>query len=132
MKTEHEIRKQLEQIYDYRLSLRIERKTKKSCRNCKFGINKEFDLGDFGTVNRWECKDGMNYNDCNKFSCINSQQEIEKEMILDISDPAICGAKQPKIAILLWTLHESKKDNNTENDQNSSKTFFEKLKGLFK
>lgn len=110
MKTEYEIRKQLEDVYMHRLSLRIQRKTKKNCRNCKNGLNKQFDLGDFGTMNKWQCKYGNNCNNCSMFDCIYTQQDIEKQMILDISDPSTCGAKQPKIAMLLWVLHGGKKN----------------------
>jgi hypothetical protein len=109
MKSELEIRKQLEEVYEHRLLLRVERKMRKICRNCKFGINKEFDLGDFGTMARWECRYGKNCFSCTDFICVNTQEDIEKEMIEDISDPSICGAKEPKIAMLLWVLHDKSK-----------------------
>lgn len=131
MKSEEEIRKQLEQVYQHRLLLRIQRKMKKTCRNCKFGINKEFDLGDFGTMNRWQCKDGKNCYSCSDFVCINTQQEIQKEMLKDISDPSICGAKQPKIAMLLWVLHEGIK-NEKNKDNKSSCGLWQKIKEVFK
>jgi hypothetical protein len=115
MKTEQEIRKQLEEVYAHRLALRIERKTKKSCRNCKNGLYKEFDLGDFGTINKWECKYGGNCDNCELFKCASNAEMIEQEMILDISDPAICGAKEPKIAMLLWVLHDTKKSKKHKN-----------------
>lgn len=131
MKSEEEIRKQLEQVYQHRLFLRIQRKMKKTCRNCKFGINKEFDLGDFGTMNRWQCKDGKNCYSCSDFVCINTQQEIQKDMLKDISDPSICGAKQPKIAMLLWVLHEGVK-NEKNKDNKYSYGLWKKIKEIFK
>ena len=134
MKSELEIRKQLEEVYDHRLFLRFERKMRKICRNCNHGINREFDLGDFGTMNRWECKDGKNCYNCTNFICINTQEEIEKEMLEDIADPAICGAKEPKIAMLLWVLHDTKKEKKQESDnvEESSSGLWEKIKGIFK
>lgn len=135
MKTELEIRKQLEEVYEHRLFLRIERKMRKICRNCKHGINREFDLGDFGTMNRWECKDGKDCFNCTNFICVNTQEEIEKEMLSDISDPSICGAKEPKIAMLLWVLHNNdKKENKVENVEqtSSSSGLWNKIKEMFK
>ena len=108
MKTEEEIKKQLEEVYEHRLRLRIDRRMKRLCRNCKCGISKEFDLGDFGTMTKWECKDGKNCGEYCGFECRCSVKEIEDEMFADISDPAICGAKEPKIAMLLWVLHNRK------------------------
>jgi len=108
MKKEEEIKRQLEEVYEHRLRLRVDRKTKRMCRNCKLGICKEFDLGDFGTMTKWECKDGKNCGEYCGFDCRNTVKEIEDEMFSDISDPAICGAKEPKIAMLLWVLHGKK------------------------
>lgn len=108
MKNEEEIKRQLEEVYEHRLRLRVDRKTKRMCRNCKLGICKEFDLGDFGTMTKWECKDGRNCGEYCGFDCRNTVKEIEDEMFSDISDPAICGAKEPKIAMLLWVLHGKK------------------------
>jgi hypothetical protein len=30
-------------------------------------------------------------------------------MINDISNPATCGAKEPKIAMLMWVLHDNER-----------------------
>lgn len=133
MKTELEIRKQLEEVYEHRLLLRVERKMRKICRNCKHGINREFDLGDFGTMNRWECRKGKNCFNCTDFICINTQEQIENEMLEDISDPSICGAKEPKIAMLLWVLHHGdKKESKHEQIDESSSSLWNKIKGMFK
>jgi hypothetical protein len=59
-------------------------------------------------------------------------QEIEDEMFTDISDPAICGAKEPKIAMLLWVLHSNRKDKSTENSSSSSSvSLWERIKKAF-
>jgi len=107
MKSEEEVRKQLETLYERRLALRIERKTKRGCRNCVRGVCREFDLGDFGTMSRWECPDGLRPESerCG-FQCRNTAEEIEREMLSDIADPSICGAKEQKIAMLMWVLHD--------------------------
>lgn len=105
MKSEDEVKNQLLEVYRHRLMLRVERKTKHTCRNCKHGMKYEFDFGDFGTMSKWVCKDGKSYNDSCGFSCLQGEKEIEDEMIADISDPSVCGAKEPKIAMLLWVLH---------------------------
>lgn len=33
-------------------------------------------------------------------------------MLDDVKDPAVCGAKEPKIASLLWVLHDDPEDEN--------------------
>ena len=132
MKSEQLIRKQLEQVYEHRLLLRIQRKMKKICRNCIYGVNKEFDLGDFGTINRWQCQNGKKCDSCEQFSCINTEESIQKEIIEDISNPAVCGAKEPKIAMLMWVLHDNEKNSYNNESSSSSKGFLNKLKGFFK
>lgn len=137
MKTEEEVKRQLEEVYEHRLRLRIERKMKRMCRNCKKGICREFDLGDFGTMTRWECRDGRNCGEYCGFECRSTSKEIEDEMFSDISDPAICGAKEPKIAMLLWMLHKggNKKESarmecsSSSSDEGSS--VWEKIKRIF-
>ncbi len=105
MKSEYEIRRQLEEVYRRRLSNRVERYTCCMCRNCVNGISRDFDLGDFGSVSKWECKDGRKCGEKCGFECKWSVSDIEARMIKDISDPSTCGAKEPKIAMLMWVLH---------------------------
>ena len=136
MKNELEIKEKLEEIYNHRLSLRIERKTKKSCKNCKNGIENDYNLGDFGKCTKWDCclpNVCFNSNEC-KFDCKNTIEQIEKEMINDISNPSICGAKEPKIASLLWVLHDGKDDNynNLPSNEVKKKTIWGKIFGYGK
>lgn len=128
MKTEEEIKKQLEDIYNYRLQLRIDRKTKKSCKNCKYGKKQEINLGQFGCNDIWQCS--ICDKKC-KFNCKYTEKSIEEEMIQDISDPSICGAKEPKIAALLWVLHDN---NNKEKEEKieqkeEKKSFWKRILG---
>ncbi len=136
MKNESEIRKQLEELYARRLALRIDRKTKRGCRNCTRGICREFDLGDFGTMSRWECSDGlrMESEQC-RFECKNTPEEIEREMLSDIADPSICGAKEQKIAMLMWVLHGGDAAGGSGDSSSSSAEedgIFSKLWRIFK
>lgn len=128
MKTENEIKKHLEEVYEHRLQLRVERKTKKTCRNCKNGYSKDFDLGDFGTMTKWECRNGKEHGENCGFVCRHGIKDIEGEMLADISDSSICGAKEPKIATLLWIL-QSSEDNGEQND--ASESFWSKIKNIF-
>lgn len=133
MKTQQEICKQLEEIYQHRLLLRIQRKTKKTCRNCKFGVQKVYNLGQFGEISKWQCSmAGNKIHDCNKFQCLHNEQQIQKQMIKDLSDPSICGAKEPKIAMLMWILHDQNKKREQKKTSEKSKNFFEKIKELWK
>lgn len=135
MKSESEIRRQLEEVYQHRLAIRLDRYTKPMCRNCVNGVNRDFDLGDFGVLSRWECKNGLKCCDGCGFGCKWTPEQIEEKLLEEISDPAICGAKEPKIAALLWVLHNS--GNNEDGDQGVSsssmeknRTFWEKVKGI--
>lgn len=108
MKSESEVKDQLKEVYEHRLNLRISRMTKRGCRNCVYGKESSFDLGEFGTVTKYTCGLGMDFGDNCKFECKFNEDNIEEAMINDISDPSICGAKEPKIAALLWVLHNAK------------------------
>ena len=129
MKSESEIKKQLEEVYEYRLKLRVDRKTKRMCRNCKHGVQREFDLGDFGTMSRWECRDCKSCNDQCGFECRFTPEDIEHEMLDEISDPSVCGAKEPKIAMLMWVLHGGDKDAKNGDEKPS---LFERFKRIFR
>lgn len=127
MKSEQEIREQLKSTYEYRLSLRIERKEKPICKNCKEGLCEEIDLGEFGIQKKFFCKKGLNNKNCKSFKCKYTREEIENEMIEDIKDPSICGCKEPKIAVLLWTLHS----NNTFIDEKKGEKLIDKISSIF-
>lgn len=134
MKSEQEIRRQLEEVYSHRLSIRVDRYTRQMCRNCINGVNREFDLGDFGTMSRWECRDEKKCCDGCGFKCRWTIEDIENKLIEDISDPAVCGAKEPKIAMLLWVLHKGNdkvKKNGDGNEQKNWPTFWQRIRGLF-
>lgn len=135
MKNESEVREQLEKVYEYRLSLRIDRKMKRMCRNCINGVCREFDLGQFGVMSRWECRNGEDCQSANGcgFSCRWTEQDIENEMVSDISDPSVCGAKEPKIAMLMWMLHDgsSSSSSNKIDSRQESDGIIGKLKRLF-
>lgn len=135
MKSEEEVKRQLEEVYEHRLKLRIDRRMKRMCRNCRLGISRDFDLGDFGTMTKWECKDGRNCGEYCGFQCNCDVKGIEDEMLSDISDPAICGAKEPKIAMLLWVLHNGKGEAPTtepqEQSSSSEESFWDKIRKIF-
>lgn len=123
LKTYSEIKTELEKLYLHRLQLRLDRKLKNFCRNCKNSSKVSIDLGEFGLQTKYVCKDGLQNPDsqCEKFDCVYTSPIVEKELLDDIKDPSICGAKEPKIAALLWVLHN-------ENDSN----LFDKIKKFFR
>lgn len=126
MKEQNRIEEELEKQYLHRLQLRIDRKMKNCCKNCSHGVEKQFNLGEFGVHSKFVCKEGIDLGfPCSCFEPSNTVQGIEKELIEDIKDPAICGAKEPKIAALLWVLHEDKPENNKDG-------FFTKVKQFLK
>ena len=133
MKNEKEIKKQLEDVYEYRFALRLERKTKRNCRNCVWGVENTFDIGEFGKVSKWECKQSQKFSDKCTFKCKYTNEDIEKEMMEDISDPSICGAKEPKIAALLWVLHDGKQSKDKQTDAVPENiNILQKILGVFR
>lgn len=122
MKNHAEVKQELEKQYLHRLQLRIDRKMKNCCRNCKGSRCISVNLGEFGTQNKYICNAGLENRqfDCTKFDPIYNQTTIEQELLNDIKDPSVCGAKEPKIAALLWVLH----DGDNSNVLNKIKKFF--------
>lgn len=141
MKSEKEVKKQLEEVYEHRFMLRVERKTKRCCRNCTHSVENSFDVGEFGKFTKLIC--GLNQKPSEQcdFSCCNFIDDIEKEMLQDISNPSVCGSKEPKIAALLWVLHDGKKSlakeyvDDIENKNGSTtvekKSILKKIMGVF-
>lgn len=130
MKTEQEVREQLKETYEHRLSLRVLRKEKNSCKNCEKGSMQTLDLGEFGEYVKYVCMNGYENkcNSCPLFKCKYTREQIEEEMFEDIKDPSICGCKEPKIAALLWVLHK----NQEEQIENKPKSVSEENKSTQK
>ena len=123
MKTIEQIKNELGRQFEKRLKLRQERKLKKICRNCKLHKDFEIDLGDFGKQVRYICSEHYDFKqECPYFKAIHSEESIKKEMLEEIKDPSICGAKEPKIAALLWVLHEDLEENQVESQNNEKES----------
>lgn len=121
MKDQETIKRELENQYLHRLQLRLDRKLKNCCKNCKHGKEQEFNLGEFGIHTKFVCKEDMDMSfPCTNFEPAHTAKSIEESLLSDIRDPAVCGAKEPKIAALLWVLHD---EGNT--------SFISKIKNLF-
>lgn len=108
MKTREEIVEELERQYAYRLNLRCDRYTRNECRNCTSKVARPYDLGEFGVHTHYGCAAGKTYRKggCPDFKCGYSRADIEERFLEELRDPAVCGAKEPKIAALLWVLHD--------------------------
>lgn len=101
-----------------RLRMRYQQKMKKHFSNCVYS----------STLNRFYIcnhknnlkKDSFvicteeNCGNCNLFVSKYNKQKINEEFRKEISDPAICGNKEPKIAVLLWVLNILKEKNNVQ------------------
>ena len=107
MRTRQEIIDELELLYRSRLRLRVDRMTKRVCRNC---VNKTESVTEDGVGRKcvnYGCKLGLPFHHdgkCGKFKCLYNEADIEGGMLEDIRNPAVRGAKEPKIAALVWVL----------------------------
>ncbi len=82
---------------------------RRCCRNCRKSRCIKVDLGEFGMQDRYVCRENLERpagGICMRFEPVYDHAMIEKELLDDIRDPAVCGAKEPKIAALLWVLHD--------------------------
>lgn len=119
MRQRKEIEKKLLDYYDKRLKLRIKKYLKRSYMNCCYNercfvdnitnkvgccTKKELHKDDKITL----CNIDSKALECKFYKNKNNRQTIEEQFIADISDPKICGQKEPKIAVLLWVLHGNK------------------------
>ncbi len=98
-----------------RLKSRYEQKMKKHFSNCSYSTtfnrfyvcnHKKFLKKDSYLI----CTDDT-CNNCPFFSCKYTKELINLEFKKDVSDPAICGNKEPKIAVLIWVLKLLKENN---------------------
>ena len=128
MKSKAQIQKELEQLYRHRFLLRYARKTKPCCKNCKKSHVDYFDLGEFGKHEKYTCSLHDGNINC-QFECKWTEKDIEKEMLNDICNPSVCGAKEPKIAALLWVLHDDKEEDAVNENPPKNKTLLEKIWG---
>ena len=94
-----------------RINNRIEQKLKKHYSNCRY--SERFNRFHICTnVNNLKkdsyviCSDER-CNNCPYYKPVytsKNKQQIIEQFYNDINDPAICGNKQPKIAVLIWVL----------------------------
>lgn len=61
----------------------------------------------------------MTGQECKFFKPAYTHDSIVQEMLSDIRDPSICGAKEPKIAALMWVLHENPEAEETKDEDQS-------------
>ena len=55
------------------------------------------------------------------FSCKTTEEEVEREFLKDLSDPCVCGIKEPKLAVLIWVLREDEEEMAEENEVEKTK-----------
>jgi hypothetical protein len=145
MKTEQQITEKVDSLFQKRLKQRKEKFLAKHHRNCLFNLSKDINGEEhcFCTnVNNslvqneliFLCENIEVCERCSFYQCKNTEKSVEEQMIKDISDPSICGIKEPKLAVLLWVLNdgnkslEKKEQEKKEQEKNSSfLLFFKKL-----
>ena len=122
MKTEEQIKQKIEQLFQKRLDQRKEKYLGKHYRNCLYNFSKEIDgIEHFFCANVenpevkseiiFLCENSETCQKCNNYVCKHTEESVKLEMMNDISDPSVCGVKEPKLAVLLWVLRD---ENNEE------------------
>ena len=122
MQTESEIKTRLNELYDHRLVLRMRRLLRRGFRNCIHNKrvsledgNGEFE-GRFGLCMNPEvtgAEDAVlkcgneREKGCKCYKAkYTSREQVKAEFDAELRDPKIAGQREPKIAVLLWVLHE--------------------------
>ena len=138
MKTEEQIKQKIEQLFQKRLDQRNEKYLSKHYRNCLFNFSKEIDgIEHFFCTNVENpevkneiiclCENLEKCQKCNHYICKHTEESVKKEMINDISEPSICGVKEPKLAVLLWVLRGEDKKEFKEENKKSAFCFLKKI-----
>ena len=136
MKTKEQIKQKIEQLFQKRLCQRMEKYLSKHYKNCLFNISKEINSTEhcFCTnVKNPEvqkeiiclCESIEKCQKCKHYVCKHSKDSVEKDFISDISNPSVCGVKEPKLAVLLWVLRNG--SGNIDEKQNTISCFFKKI-----
>ena len=117
MKSRLEIQENFEVLCDKRLKNRykklLARTTKNCCYSQCYGVNDGENSvvlcqPEINDKKLFICNDDICAK-CKSFDLKKTKKEIEEEFMNDMSNPQICGQKEPKIAVLLWVLQEEKK-----------------------
>lgn len=121
MKTEEQIKEKIEQVFQKRLNQRIEKYLSRNNRNCLYNISKEIDGKEHlfcanpeNPIVKKEiisiCETIEDCKKCEHYVCKNTKEIVERQFVEDISDPSVCGIREPKLAVLLWVLNDKNKD----------------------
>lgn len=113
MKTKEQIEFKIEQVVQKRLKQRKDKYLSNNCKNCihfcekKICDNEVNYCNDISFFKKNNCSILEDLNkDCKFFSCKTTEEEVEREFLKDLSDPCVCGIKEPKLAVLIWVLRE--------------------------
>lgn len=118
-----------------RLKARYVQKLKKNFLNCVFSksLNRFFICTHKNKLNKDSysiCSDQLCSN-CSLFQNKYDKEKIKQQFKNDISDPCLCGNKEPKIAVLIWVLNLLK-DEKYISEMESKKTLWQKVISLFR
>jgi len=118
MRTLTEVRERFDEMYQRCLQKKKSEYLTCGFRNCKFNhIQRVRENGKVGFCinpmvlskvknNIFVCNGDDVAKSCGEFVCKNTEESVQREFLSDISDPAVCGQKHPKLAVLLWYLQD--------------------------
>lgn len=123
MKSESDIKMQLKCMIERRLNLRFKKMLSKNPHNCVNAREYDIVFNNDKKYNKVLCSLNMNRgeifvcdvafcNKCGYYKLKNTKGEVENNFKNEISNPELCAQTEPKIAMLLWVLQDTKTTEN--------------------
>jgi hypothetical protein len=119
MRTEQEIRLKFEEQFQKRLRERKKTYLSRKHENCRY--NRRHRVRSNGMVSFCHCPDVLDKSgsfvyvcnddevakNCEYYECAHTKESVQRDFDDILSNPALCGQKYPKLAVLVWCLQKS-------------------------
>ena len=148
MRSKSSILERFYDLYQRRLKERKKKYLGKGHLNCKF--NRKSRVKDYGVLgfcgndkitakfNRkslFLCDEDTVSENCDKFTCRNTEESVEEDFIKIIKSPSMCGKEYPKLAVLIWILQDEsitagKEKISTDSQGDLERSLFGKVKKI--
>lgn len=122
MRSEEEVKNKAVELYNRYHSKFLEKNLTRDGMTCKYNIRHRIrENGKIGFCNClsklqdectpiFVCHDKETAEKCVYYQCSDNEQTATERFETEVNDPAVCGQKYPKLAVLIWTLQETNTD----------------------